>query len=117
MSSNIRILRICQHCGQEFTAKTTVTKYCGEICAKKAYKIRKRKEKVRKVASIPIQKSEFNQHKIQDKDFLSIAETCELLGASRMTLYRQIKNGTIKAAKIGRRTIIKRTDIEKLFQP
>ncbi|MGE0091568.1 MAG: helix-turn-helix domain-containing protein [Bacteroidales bacterium] len=33
-----------------------------------------------------------------------------------MTLYRQIKNGNIQAAKIGRRTIIKRAAIEKLFQ-
>jgi excisionase family DNA binding protein len=33
-----------------------------------------------------------------------------------MTLYRQIKNGKIQAAKIGSRTIIKREEIEKLFQ-
>lgn len=116
MSSNIRVPKICQHCGQEFIAKTTVTKYCGDNCAKRAYKKRKRDEKVQEVAPVAIQKAEHNQHKIQDKDFLSIAETCELLGASRMTLYRQIKNGTINAAKIGRRTIIKRTEIEKLFQ-
>ncbi len=29
MSSNIKLQRICQHCGNEFTAKTTVTQYCG----------------------------------------------------------------------------------------
>src|SRR5690554_6590748 len=29
MSSNIRITRVCQFCGNSFTAKTTVTKFCG----------------------------------------------------------------------------------------
>ncbi len=116
MSSNIRVPKICQHCGKEFIAKTIVTKYCGDNCAKRAYKKRKRDEKVQEVAPVAVQKAQHNQSQIKHKDFLSIAETCELLGASRMTLYRQIKNGTINAAKIGRRTIIKRTEIEKLFQ-
>ena len=116
MSSNIRVPKICQHCGKEFIAKTTVTKYCGDACAKRAYKKRKRDEKVQEIAQAAIERVERNHQKLWDKEFLSIAETCELLGASRMTLYRQIKNGTISAAKIGRRTIIKRTEIEKLFQ-
>lgn len=38
MSSNIKIKKNCQHCGQEFIARTTVIKYCGDYCAKKAYK-------------------------------------------------------------------------------
>jgi excisionase family DNA binding protein len=116
MSSNIRVPKVCQHCGNEFIAKTTVTQYCGDLCAKRAYKKRQRDKKVQDISSVASQKSQHNQQKIQDKDFLSISETCELLGASRMTLYRQIKSGTISAAKIGRRTIIKRTEIEKLFQ-
>ncbi|MFP4088952.1 MAG: helix-turn-helix domain-containing protein [Cyclobacteriaceae bacterium] len=116
MSSNIRVPKICQHCGAEFIAKTTVTKFCGDNCAKRDYKKRKREQKVQKVAPVAIQKNEFNQLQLREKEFLSIAETCSLLGASRMTLYRQIKGGKIKAAKIGRRTIIKRSEIEKLFQ-
>jgi excisionase family DNA binding protein len=116
MSSNIRVPKICQHCGKEFTAKTTVTKYCGDTCAKRAYKIRKRDEKILKVATISNQKYVFIQKHLQDKDILSISETCKLLGASRMTLYRQIKKGTIKAVKFGNRTIIKRSEIDKLFQ-
>ena len=46
MSSNLYIPKTCKHCGNAFTARTTVTKYCGDTCAKKAYKARKRKEKV-----------------------------------------------------------------------
>jgi hypothetical protein len=48
MSSNIKITRICRHCGHEFVAKTTVTKYCGEDCAKRAYKARIKKQKIEK---------------------------------------------------------------------
>ncbi|WP_458627117.1 hypothetical protein [Winogradskyella sp. PC D3.3] len=38
MSSNLFIPKTCKHCGNAFTARTTVTKYCGDTCAKKAYK-------------------------------------------------------------------------------
>lgn len=115
MSSNIRVPKICQHCGTEFIAKTTVTKFCTDNCAKRAYKVRKRNEKIDSVANVAQQKAVLNQEIIGDKEYLSIAETCQLIGASRMTLYRQIKKGTIKAAKLGTRTIIKRTEIENLF--
>lgn len=115
MSSNIRISKICQHCGKEFVAKTTVTKFCGDMCAKRNYKKRKREEKVQKVNSLEKQQMDFNHSKVEEKEFLSIEETCSLLGASRMTIYRQIKKGTIKIAKLGRRTIIKRSEIDKLF--
>jgi hypothetical protein len=47
MSSNIRITRVCQYCGYEFEAKTTVTKYCSELCAKRNYKARKKEEKAK----------------------------------------------------------------------
>lgn len=115
MSSNIRIPRICEQCGQEFIAKTTVTKNCSALCRKRYYKNLKRIEKLEGVNSIPVQKKEFIQNKISDKEFLSIAEACQLLGAGRTTLYRMIKAGSIGVAKLGTRTIIKKTELEKLF--
>ena len=78
MSSNIRIQRVCQHCGSEFTAKTTVTRYCGDACAKRAYKARKKAEKIdssneetKQVILQPILD-------LQAKEFLTIQETCRL---------------------------------------
>ena len=72
MSSNIRIQRICQHCGNEFTAMTTVTKYCGAQCAKSAYKARQKTEKIdvsnketKEIISKPIAE-------IQSKEFLRL---------------------------------------------
>lgn len=46
MSSNIKIKKIYQHGGQEFIARTTVTKYCGDNCAKRAYKAKVREQKI-----------------------------------------------------------------------
>jgi excisionase family DNA binding protein len=115
MSSNIRIQRICQHCGQEFTAKTTVTQYCGDNCSKKAYKLKLRKTKIEEsnnfTKSIQVKSAE----EIKAKEFLSISETCELLGLSRWTVWRAIKANELPAAKVGRRSIIKRSHLDQLF--
>lgn len=115
MSSNIEITKVCQHCGKGFIAKTTVTKFCGHTCASRNYKERKKAEKLKQVKTPTEQKNEYNFSQLNEKEYLSIADTCQLLGASRMTIYRQIKSGNIKAVKLGRRTIIKKSEIEKLF--
>jgi hypothetical protein len=38
MSSNIHVQRICQHCGKEFTPRTTTTLYCTHRWNSAAYK-------------------------------------------------------------------------------
>ncbi len=116
MSSNMKIPKVCQYCGKEFIARTTVTQYCGDNCAKRAYKKRKREEKMKAVQTVEKQQVNYQENRINGKEFLSIAEACQLLGASRMTIYRQIKAGNIPAAKIGRRTIIKRSVINQIFE-
>lgn len=113
MSSNIRIEKTCLFCGELFIAKTTVTKHCSDDCAKRAYKKKKRQEKIQEVDSnIALPLSEDNIH---SKAFLSIKETCRLLGASRWTIYRMIARKELKSAKIGTRTIINKDDIDNLF--
>lgn len=50
-------------------------------------------------------------------EFLTVAEAAEYLRISRASLYKIIKAGTIKATSLGKRkTIIKRSDIDKLFE-
>lgn len=110
MSSKIRIRKTCLHCGEDFIAKTTVTKYCGDTCSKRAYKKRKRLEALQAVdtpnKSSPPQK--------KGKDFLSIRDACALLGISRMTLYRAIKKNSIIPIRFGRRVLIKKDDLYNL---
>ncbi|MGA3014130.1 MAG: helix-turn-helix domain-containing protein [Bacteroidales bacterium] len=116
MSSNIQVQRICQHCGKEFTARTTVTQFCSDACAKRAYKVKIRLEKVegsnretQRIRNKPMED-------LKAKDFLTITEACELLSLSRWTIWRAIKNEEFKAAKIGRRTLIRRSDLDILFE-
>ena len=115
MTTKIRVQRICKHCGAEFTARTTVTQYCGDDCAKRAYKVRLRQAKIEKSNAETQEIRKRAAEELQAKDFLSIAETCALLGLSERTVYRLMRNGRIPSTKFGNRTIIKRTDIEQLF--
>lgn len=116
MSSKITIPKICTFCKEGFVAKTTVTKFCSHKCACRAYKLRERDAKLEKV-----QKTEYfnsvgiDMKHIQTKEFLSIKETCLLLGISRMSLYRYIKSGNILSLQLGGRVIIKRAILDSLL--
>lgn len=116
MSSNIQVQRICQHCGNEFTARTTVTQYCGDNCAKKAYKARLKAKKIEasnketlKIKTQPIEE-------LKAKEFLTVREFALLLNCSLRSAYYYIEKGNIKAVNIGQRiTRVKRSEIDKLF--
>jgi excisionase family DNA binding protein len=116
MSSNIEVQRICQFCGKEFTARTTVTQYCGDNCAKRAYKARQRASKVaisnKETLSIKTKPIE----ELKAKEFLTVREVASLLNCSVRSVYYYIKCGNIKAVNLAERsTRIKRSDIDKLF--
>ncbi|MDG1435088.1 MAG: helix-turn-helix domain-containing protein [Saprospiraceae bacterium] len=117
MASSIRINKICQHCGNEFIAKTTVTKYCGDNCAKRAYKARKKAEKIELNNQETQQIIEDSIIELQTKDFLSVAEVCQLFKVSRTTIWRLMKEGKVNAARIGRKKFITRASINALFKP
>ncbi len=116
MTSRIRITRICQFCGNDFIAKTTTTKYCGDRCAKRAYKERKKIEAINASNEETIKQIELPIVTIQAKEFLSIAETMKLLNVSRTTIWRMIKSERLKPLKFGNRVIIKKTDLLNQFQ-
>ena len=117
MSSKIIIPKICEFCGKNFIAKTTVTRYCSHKCNQRHYKVRKREEKVQISLEAPKKQKQLVQipNPVGNKEYYSIKESAELIGISRWTIHRLIKKGAIQAAKFGRRTIIKRAEIEKLF--
>ena len=120
MSSNIRVYRICQFCGVEFVARTTVTKYCGDNCASRAYKQQKKEEKIRLSDVTPAKaiKQKLDSVFLKNlsyREFLSVNQAALLLGASRMTLYRLNKKGGLPFHKLADRTIILRKDIDQLL--
>jgi len=53
---------------------------------------------------------------ISQKEFLTVDEACQLINASRWTIYRLIDKGELKAGKLGRSTRIPRTAINELFK-
>lgn len=115
MSSNIKITRICQFCGESFTARTTVTNYCSHRCSARAYKQRERKSNIEKSASETVKVISTETVNLQSKEFLSIKQACQLLNVSRWTLSRAIKDGRLYAVRFGRRIVIRREDIDRLF--
>ncbi|MBD2752476.1 helix-turn-helix domain-containing protein [Spirosoma validum] len=115
MSTNIRILRICQHCGKEFEARTTVTKTCSDTCAKRAYKARQRAAKVEMSNQ---QTQQIKTQPIEDlkaQEFLTVDESAKLIRISRRSLYRLNERGELPFVKLNRRTVIRRSDIDLLF--
>ncbi len=46
------------------------------------------------------------------KDFLSVAEVAELMGVSRVAIFKKIQSGEILAQKVGRNYIINREDLD-----
>ena len=49
-----------------------------------------------------------------NKEFISISEFAELLGISRIAVYKRIKKGQIKAQKIGRSFVIPRKYVDDI---
>lgn len=116
MSSNIKVQRICQHCGEEFTARTTVTKYCSDVCAKRAYKARKRVEKVERSNKETTRIKQLPIEMLKAKEFLTVREVAQLLNCSVRSAYYYIESGNIRAVNLGERmTRVKRSEIDKLF--
>jgi excisionase family DNA binding protein len=113
MKTKIEVKRICQHCGNEFTARTTTTRYCSHKCNSRAYKVNVRASKV-EASNLQTQRIK-NQpvEELKAKAFLSIADTCKLIGISRRTVYRMIERGELITGKAGVRTIIRRSDLEQ----
>lgn len=117
MSSNIKVQRICQHCGNDFTARTTTTLYCSKRCNGAAYKAKQRSGKVevsnRETQRIKTQPIE----ELKAKEFLTVREVARLLNCSVRSAYYYIESGTIKAVNLGQRvTRVKRSEIDKLFE-
>lgn len=113
MSSNIRIERICEWCSKQFTAQTTVTRFCSKRCSEHAYKERLRQKKI----SLSNQEAALNSRDkdSRNKEFLTPSETAKYLGVGRTYIYDSINRGKIKVTRIGRKTLISKADIQAMF--
>lgn len=116
MSSNLRLHKVCLLCGKDFVAKTTVTQFCGDSCAKKAYKLRQREQLVEASNNETLKVLSKRLEILNQKEILSLTEACMLTSVSRWTLWRMIKAGKLRSAKLGKRVIIRKEDLNELFE-
>jgi excisionase family DNA binding protein len=116
MSSNIKIQKNCEFCGNEFTARTLYTRYCSKSCNKKHYKqllLEKNIETGQGQENIKISPLEILRNSSQE--YFQINEAAQIMRISRATLYRLIKAKKLKKKKILSRTIISKEDIKSFF--
>lgn len=114
MSSNIRINKVCQHCDRVFIAKTTVTKFCSDQCAKSNYK--KRQKDVRIEVSQADTERQLSKGKQQVKsasvdssaEMVGIGGLSSVTGLSERTIFRLIKDPAFPRVKIGKRLLFKK---------
>ena len=108
------IKKRCQWCGEPFIAHKTTTLYCSKLCIDRAYKA-KEKEKIKEEklnelsSTFPIVES------IGQKPFMTPREAAKLLGIGKTTMYRYMAQGIIKVFRTPARTIVRRSDLEALF--
>ena len=113
MASNIDIQKKCEWCGKLFIAHKTTTRCCSHRCANLAYKERTRQKRVGKFQTMVNQQIE--KEDCIDKDFFTPSEAAKYIGISRATFYRYLETNLIKSVQLKRKTIIRKRDIEALF--
>jgi len=100
MSSNIKIQKNCEFCGNEFTARTLYTRYCSKSCNKKHYRqllLGKNLDTKQSQESIKISAIEILRNTSQE--YFEINEAAIIMRISRRTLYRLISLKKIKKKK------------------
>jgi len=121
MSSNMRILKICEFCRNEFVAKTTVTQCCSDVCAKRLYKVKMRNGVMSRAKLETMVKrepgafiTEGQVRAIQAKEWLTLKEAALLLNVSPLTLRRWTLVGKVKSEKVGKKHAFRRVELMKI---
>ncbi len=110
----MEIQKRCKYCGRSFIAHKMTTIYCSPSCNNKDYKRAIRQKQIAEYMEEEKQKTP-KVDILGGKEFLTPTEGALLLGLSRATFYRYMLNGTIKAVQLRGKTIVRRKDIERLF--
>lgn len=118
MSSNLRIVKICAYCKQEFIAKKITTETCSDPCAKRFYKVKQREKAIQRVEVETIVKrdakafvTEDEVRAIQAKEWLTLKEAALLLNVSPLTLRRWTLAGKVKSKKMGRKHMFRKGEL------
>lgn len=116
MSSNIEIIRVCEHCKEDFFAKTIITRYCSHRCNNAAYKQRLKEIKLKESNAETALIKVTPVFETMMKAFYTIEDLSQIFGMSKRTFYRIIERGELPSAKLGGKTFVKKEAIEDLFK-
>lgn len=111
----MEIVKYCKYCGKEYIARRIRSMCCSKECNRKLYKQELKKKKIKAELETSDVENCASEVKSCPKEFLTPTEAAKLLGIGRATLYRYMMKGTIKALQLSRKTIIRRSDLEVLF--
>ena len=121
MSSNLRIVKVCEFCKQEFIARKTTSQTCSDPCAKRLYKLRQREKAIsRTKLETEVKKkpkayiTEEQVRMIQAKEWLTLKEAALLLNVSPLTLRRWVLAGKVRSEKVGRKHLFRNVDLMKI---
>lgn len=121
MSSNLRIVKICAFCKQEFIARKTTSETCSDACAKRFYKVKQREKAIRWADTETMVKrkpeafiTEEQVKMIQAKEWLTLVEAAMLLNVSPLTLRRWTLAGKVKSKKVGRKHTYNSVELRKI---
>jgi excisionase family DNA binding protein len=110
VSSNLRIVKICAYCKQEFIARKTTTETCSDPCAKRFYKVKQRDKAIQRAELETVVKrepkafiTEGEIKAVQAKEWLTLKEAALLLNVSPLTLRRWTLAGKVRSTKVGKK--------------
>lgn len=120
MSSNQRIKKVCEHCNEIFIAQKATTKYCSLICAQRNYKLREKRERLKKVEAPAVVDSLPPVEKVGAVkaeapagmgDLITIQQLAQVTNLSERTLFRLIKDPEFPKIRIGRNLLFHRETV------
>ena len=106
----------CKYCGGTFIAHKMNTIYCSPSCNNRDYKQKKREKQISEyLAQNQITEPVARNTSLNEKNFLTPREAAKILGVGKSTVYRELSSGLIKAVQLKGKTLIRRKDIERIF--
>ena len=118
MSSNMRIVKICEFCKKEYIARKTNSKSCSQDCARRLHRFNLKndllaltelKTEMQRNPGSFIKEDEIKA--IQAKELLTLKEAALLLNVSPLTLRRWTLSGKMTSTKIGKKHIFRKASI------
>ena len=85
----MKIKRVCEFCGKEFTAQTVTKRFCSTQCTNRSYKLRKRQEFVATYI-LKEQQEKKDLMKSLTKEVMTVRLAAEYLSIHPVTIYTDI---------------------------